>query len=212
MPGSKCDGGKIRCVAKEQPCLLAVGGKAEKKGVPIDASALTKCASAFDGGNDPTKGCVGKLENKEQPKKPTALRGKDSHNCWTRTGGRSSSGARRLRHCMAGSSRRLVRGIPGDAVRVFFTCTAIGSEIGAAASLATPKTLVPRIALLRPVPQNGPNADTQQQDRQQKKYFARREWHRYYRSYFIFVTQLWIRHDRRYVIADARTVHNQLVG
>jgi hypothetical protein len=71
---SKCDAGKMWCVAKMKACLLAVHGKAEKKGVPPDDAALHKCRNTFDGGTRGfAKGCIGKLETKEQAQKPATL-------------------------------------------------------------------------------------------------------------------------------------------
>ncbi len=71
---SKCDAGKIQCVATRQACLLGVHGKAEKKGVPLAGAAITKCTAAFDGGAKGfPKGCIGKLEGKENVGKPETL-------------------------------------------------------------------------------------------------------------------------------------------
>jgi hypothetical protein len=71
---SKCDAGKIRCVATKQACLLDAHGKAEKKGVPVDALALLKCRDKFDGGSKGfAKGCIGKLEAKADVQKPETL-------------------------------------------------------------------------------------------------------------------------------------------
>jgi hypothetical protein len=70
---SKCDSGKIQCVAKKQACLLAAYAKAEKKGVDVDAEKVLKCTEKFDGGSKPEKGCIAKLESKEKQEKPTTL-------------------------------------------------------------------------------------------------------------------------------------------
>lgn len=71
---SKCDAGKLRCVAAKQACLLDAYGKAEKKGVSVDGAALLKCRDKFDGGSKgPAKDCIGKLEGKADPKKPETL-------------------------------------------------------------------------------------------------------------------------------------------
>lgn len=71
---SKCDAGKIRCVATAQACLLDVHAKAEKKGAPVDVAALAKCRDKLDGGSKGfAKGCIGKLEGKADAGKPETL-------------------------------------------------------------------------------------------------------------------------------------------
>ena len=70
---NKCDAGKLKCVAKKKACLLNVETKALKKGVAVDAAKRQKCRDKFDGGIDPSKGCIGKLEGKQQDGKPETL-------------------------------------------------------------------------------------------------------------------------------------------
>jgi hypothetical protein len=71
---SSCDAGKLTCVAKRQACLLKAHSTAERNGEPPDATAMQKCADAFDGGSGgPAQGCIGKLEGKQNPAKPHTL-------------------------------------------------------------------------------------------------------------------------------------------
>jgi hypothetical protein len=71
---STCDAGKLKCVAKLQACLLKVHAAAKKSGVPVNGAALDKCRAAFDGGaKGVAKGCLGKLEAKQNPAKPKTL-------------------------------------------------------------------------------------------------------------------------------------------
>ena len=63
---SKCDAGKLGCVAKRQGCLLKVHAKAEKKGEAPVPEALQKCVDTFGA-------CLGKLEAKQKPEKPKTL-------------------------------------------------------------------------------------------------------------------------------------------
>lgn len=65
-PTSRCDAGKLGCVAKRQACLLKVHAIAESKGVAPDADALQTCVDVFGS-------CVGKLESKQNPAKPKTL-------------------------------------------------------------------------------------------------------------------------------------------
>jgi hypothetical protein len=69
-----CDAGKIQCVNKKQGCLLKEHGRAEKKGELPDPAKLQKCTDKFDGGDKGfAKGCIGKLESKQDPEKPKTL-------------------------------------------------------------------------------------------------------------------------------------------
>jgi hypothetical protein len=64
---SKCNAGKKKCVAKTLKSILQCHQKAQTPGKPTDPDAggcLTKARAKFDGGPDPAKGCVAKLENK----------------------------------------------------------------------------------------------------------------------------------------------------
>jgi uncharacterized repeat protein (TIGR01451 family) len=71
---NKCDAGKMKCVSKKQACLLKAYATAVAKGEPIDAAALQRCRDAFDGGAaGPAKGCIGKLEAKQDPSKPETV-------------------------------------------------------------------------------------------------------------------------------------------
>ena len=70
---NKCDAGKLKCVAKKKACLLNVEGKALKKGIPVDSAKRQKCLDKFDGGAVPAKGCIAKLEAKEDLTKPETI-------------------------------------------------------------------------------------------------------------------------------------------
>ena len=71
---SKCDAGKMQCVDRKQACLLGVHSDAEKKGVPVSSAAVKKCTDTFDGGTKGVaKGCIGKLEGKQDAQKPGTL-------------------------------------------------------------------------------------------------------------------------------------------
>jgi hypothetical protein len=63
---SKCDAGKLGCVAKRQACLLKVHAAAEKKGEAPAADALEKCGATLEP-------CIEKLEAKQKPEKPKTL-------------------------------------------------------------------------------------------------------------------------------------------
>jgi hypothetical protein len=53
---------------------LAAHAKAEKKGVQVDGTAVLKCTDKFDGGTKGfVKGCIGKLEAKQDAQKPETL-------------------------------------------------------------------------------------------------------------------------------------------
>jgi cysteine-rich repeat protein len=73
LAASKCDAGKIQCVAKRQACRLAANAKAAKKGVPVDGEALQKCKDKFDGGSKPEMGCIARLEAKQKADKPKTM-------------------------------------------------------------------------------------------------------------------------------------------
>jgi hypothetical protein len=60
----KCQPAKKKCVAKKQDCLLKCHAIAEAKGLPVDPNCLSKCETKFDGGVNPAKGCVAKVEAK----------------------------------------------------------------------------------------------------------------------------------------------------
>jgi hypothetical protein len=67
QPQGKCVAGKTKCVANKFKALLKCHQLAETPGKPADPNAkdcLTKAMAKFDGGVDPAKGCVEKLENK----------------------------------------------------------------------------------------------------------------------------------------------------
>jgi len=66
---NNCDAGKMQCVAKTQACFLHVHSRAEKKGEPVDSAALQKCSDKLVS----AKGCIGKLEDKQDRAKPTTL-------------------------------------------------------------------------------------------------------------------------------------------
>ncbi len=61
---NKCTAGKLKCVSKKDKCILGVHTKAAKTGLPPDPAKLQKCIDKFDGGADPLKGCIEKLETK----------------------------------------------------------------------------------------------------------------------------------------------------
>jgi hypothetical protein len=63
---STCDAGKKSCVARRTSCLLKVLGAAVRKGELAAAAKLQKCGAAFEG-------CLGKLETKQKPQKPSSL-------------------------------------------------------------------------------------------------------------------------------------------
>jgi len=69
---NKCDAGKLRCVSKLVACLLKVEATALRRGLPIEAAKLQKCFDKHDG-SIPSKGCFGKLEEKQKPSKPDTL-------------------------------------------------------------------------------------------------------------------------------------------
>jgi hypothetical protein len=68
-----CDAGKLKCVAKKKACLMKVEGRALWQGLPVDAAKRQRCLDKFDGGLDPSRGCIGKLESKQNPAKPGTL-------------------------------------------------------------------------------------------------------------------------------------------
>jgi len=74
---NKCLAGKKKCVSKNVKALLGCHEKADKKGEPITApkvaACLQKAKDKFDGGADPVKGCLAKLEAKENPAKPETI-------------------------------------------------------------------------------------------------------------------------------------------
>ena len=75
-PASTCDAGKKGCVLQRTACLLKAQAAVGKKGVLVDAAAVQACADRFDGGAKGfAKGCLGKLEAKQNPEKPKTLCG-----------------------------------------------------------------------------------------------------------------------------------------
>ncbi len=73
-PPSACDAGKKSCVAKRATCLLKIHAVAVKEGALVDPAAVAKCTDAFDGGAKGfAKGCVGKLQGKQDPAKPKTI-------------------------------------------------------------------------------------------------------------------------------------------
>lgn len=68
-----CNAGKTSCVRKKASCLLSVHQHAVKEGVPVDNAALQECRDEFDGGDKLEKGCILKLEAKQDPDKPMTL-------------------------------------------------------------------------------------------------------------------------------------------
>lgn len=63
----KCLAGKIKCMSKKAGSLLKCEQKAERPGKLADPNAgacVEKADDKFTGGNDPSKGCFEKLENK----------------------------------------------------------------------------------------------------------------------------------------------------
>src|SRR5262245_3812533 len=63
-PTAKCTAAKMKCVTTKATALLACPNKAEGKGVAVDPACVTKAEDKFDGGVDPSKGCVQKTETK----------------------------------------------------------------------------------------------------------------------------------------------------
>jgi hypothetical protein len=71
---SNCDAGKAKCVSTKQACLLKLHSSSEKQGEPPDPAQLQKCRDKFDGGTKGfAAGCIGKLESKQDPKKPKTI-------------------------------------------------------------------------------------------------------------------------------------------
>lgn len=71
---STCDAGKTTCVRNKASCLIKTHQQGAKLGVPPDAAQLQKCMDKFDGGPKGfAAGCIGKLESKEDPKKPKTI-------------------------------------------------------------------------------------------------------------------------------------------
>jgi hypothetical protein len=71
---AKCTAAKIKCANGKATGLLGCHNKAEGKNVPLDPACTTKVQTKFDGGVDPTKGCMGKAE-KDLVKSPCATTG-----------------------------------------------------------------------------------------------------------------------------------------
>ncbi len=67
---NKCDSAKLKCMSKKALCLLKVHEKAIKKGELADSEKLDKCKAKFDG---PAKGCVAKVEGKQNGEKPESV-------------------------------------------------------------------------------------------------------------------------------------------
>ena len=73
-PASVCDAGKKVCVAQRTACQLKAAATATKKGVLIDAAVVQKCTDKLDGGAKGfAKGCLGKLQAKQDVDKPKTL-------------------------------------------------------------------------------------------------------------------------------------------
>jgi len=68
---AKCTAAKIKCANGKATGLLGCHNKAEGKGVAVDPACTGKVQTKFDGGPDPTKGCMGKAE-KDLTKSPCA--------------------------------------------------------------------------------------------------------------------------------------------
>jgi len=71
---AKCTAAKIKCANGKATGLLGCHNKAEGKGIAVDPACTTKVQTKFDGGIDPTKGCMGKAE-KDLVKSPCATTG-----------------------------------------------------------------------------------------------------------------------------------------
>jgi hypothetical protein len=71
---AKCTAAKIKCANNKAGGLLKCHNKAETKNLPVDSECTTKAQTKFDGGIDPTKGCMGKAE-KDLVKSPCATTG-----------------------------------------------------------------------------------------------------------------------------------------
>jgi len=72
-PPNDCNAGKLTCVRSKADCLLKAHLKAVKKGTPPDNESSQKCHDAFNGGSEPTKSCIAKLDAKEKPNKPKTI-------------------------------------------------------------------------------------------------------------------------------------------
>jgi len=73
QPPNDCNAGKKACMWKKASCLLKVRASALKKNVGASIDALQKCKDKFDGGTKPERGCIRKLEAKQNPDKPKTL-------------------------------------------------------------------------------------------------------------------------------------------
>ena len=71
---AKCSSAKIKCTNAKATGLLGCHNKAEGKDVAVDPECIRKAQTKFDGGIDPTKGCMGKAE-KDLVKSPCATTG-----------------------------------------------------------------------------------------------------------------------------------------
>ncbi len=71
---AKCTSAKIKCANGKSTGLLGCHNKAEGKGIAVDPACTTKVQTKFDGGIDPTKGCMGKAE-KDLVKSPCSTTG-----------------------------------------------------------------------------------------------------------------------------------------
>jgi hypothetical protein len=71
---AKCTAAKIKCGNGKATGLLGCHNKAEGKGIAVDPACTTKVQTKFDGGIDPTKGCMGKAE-KDLVKSPCSTTG-----------------------------------------------------------------------------------------------------------------------------------------
>ncbi len=71
---AKCRAGKTKCIAKKAAGLLKCNQVSETPGKPTDPNdggCVDKVVGKFDGGEDTTKGCFGKLEGKTPNDCPT---------------------------------------------------------------------------------------------------------------------------------------------
>jgi hypothetical protein len=70
-PPSGGDAGKKKCVAQQASCLMSERGRDAKGGAAPDATKVAACNDKLDGGaKGLTRGCIGKLESKQNARKP----------------------------------------------------------------------------------------------------------------------------------------------
>lgn len=79
VPGAdknKCLAGKTQCVAKKVAGLLKCRERCQKNPKlcgPAQQDCEAKVNDKYDGGDDPSKGCFARLENRENPEKPDSI-------------------------------------------------------------------------------------------------------------------------------------------